>query len=72
MDLSRSDFSHLTIWQADLQGVMLQHTNFADADLTHCVFNEAFDRVKTVAFSPDGTLLSNWGCPRGYSAMATG
>jgi WD domain, G-beta repeat/Pentapeptide repeats (8 copies) len=52
IDLNRADFSHRTIWQAYLQGVTLQRTNFTDSDLTHCVFNEAFDRVKTIAFSP--------------------
>jgi WD40 repeat protein len=57
-DLSDADFSHRTIWQAYLQGTILHQTNFADADLTHCIFNEAFDRVRSVAFSPDGTLLA--------------
>ncbi len=58
VDLSDANFSHRTIWQADLQGTILHRTNFTDADLAHCVFNEAFDRVKTIAFSPDGTLLA--------------
>jgi WD40 repeat protein len=58
VDLNGADFSHRTIWQAYLQGVTLQRTNFMDADLAHCVFNEAFDRVKTIAFSPDGKLLA--------------
>ncbi|NJP09628.1 MAG: hypothetical protein HC866_09195 [Leptolyngbyaceae cyanobacterium RU_5_1] len=58
VDLSNSDFSNLTIWQAYLQGATLQRTNFSDTDLAHCIFNEAFDRVKSVAFSPDGTLLA--------------
>ncbi len=57
-DLTGIDFSSLTIWQAYLQGTILQRTNFTNADLTHCVFNEAFDRVKTIAFSPDGSLLA--------------
>ncbi|NJR64030.1 MAG: hypothetical protein HC769_37940 [Cyanobacteria bacterium CRU_2_1] len=57
-DLTGMDCSNLTIWQVYLQGTILQRTNFTNADLTHCVFNEAFDRVKTVAFSPDGTLLA--------------
>jgi WD40 repeat protein len=56
--LTGIDFSNLTIWQAYLQGTILQRTNFTNADLRHCVFNEAFDRVKTVAFSPDGTQLA--------------
>lgn len=57
-DLTGVDFSNLIIWQAYLQGTTLQRTNFTNTNLTNCVFNEAFDRVKTVAFSPDGILLA--------------
>ncbi|MBI4783041.1 MAG: pentapeptide repeat-containing protein [Oscillatoriophycideae cyanobacterium NC_groundwater_1537_Pr4_S-0.65um_50_18] len=57
-DLTEIDFSNLTIWQAYLQGTILQRTNFTNVDLTHCVFNEAFGRIEAVAFSPDGNLLA--------------
>jgi WD40 repeat protein len=58
IDLSGSDFSQLAIWQAYLQGVSLQHTNFAGSDLAQCVFNQAFDSIFSIAFNPDGTLLA--------------
>lgn len=58
VDLSDADFSRQTIWQAYLQGTSLHRTNFTGADLSRCVFNEAFDRIRAVAFSPDGTLLA--------------
>ncbi|NJN57303.1 MAG: hypothetical protein HC879_07250 [Leptolyngbyaceae cyanobacterium SL_5_9] len=57
-DLTGIDCSNLAIWQAYLQGTILQRTNFTNANLTHCVFNEAFDRIRVVDFSPDGTLLA--------------
>lgn len=58
INLSNSNFSCLTIWQAYLQGAVLQHTNFAGSDLAQCVFNQAFDSIFSIAFSPDGTLLA--------------
>lgn len=57
-DLRDLDFSNLTIWQAYLQGTILQRTNFANSELAHCIFSETFDRVFTVAFSPDGTVIA--------------
>lgn len=58
VDLSGADFSHQTVWQAYLQGASLHRTNFTGADLNRCVFNEAFNSVRALAFSPDGTLLA--------------
>jgi WD40 repeat protein len=57
-DLTNWDFSNLKVWQAYLQGMTLQHVNFADSDLTKSVFTQAFDRIVSVAFSPDGKLLA--------------
>jgi WD40 repeat protein len=56
--LSGYDFSHLTIWQADLQGVNLHEINFAHSDLSASVFTESLGIIFSVAFSPDGTLLA--------------
>lgn len=39
-DLSNLDFSHLTIWQAHLQGVDLHQVNFSYCDLAKSVFTE--------------------------------
>lgn len=52
------DFSDLNIWQAYLQGVELEDSSFARANLTRSVFTETFDAVYTIAFSPDGKLLA--------------
>lgn len=57
-DLSHADFSHLTIWQADLQDVTLHNVNFAHADLTKSVFATTLSAVLSVAFSPDGQFLA--------------
>ena len=57
-DLSGYDFSHLTIWQADLRGVNLRRVNFTGTDLAKSAFSESFGNVYAVAFSPDGTLLA--------------
>jgi len=58
VDLSGYDFSQLTVWQAYLQGVNLHNVNFADSDLSHCVFTETLGNILFLAFSPDGQLLA--------------
>ena len=57
-DLSGYDFSHLSVWQADLRKVNLHNVNFKNANLTKSVFSETFGGVMSVAFSPDGELLA--------------
>ena len=52
-DLSRFDFSNLTVWQAYLQGMDLQDVNFSEADLARSIFTETIHSVTSVAFSPD-------------------
>ncbi len=56
-DLRNLNFSRLSIRGAYLQEVEMQDTSFADAQLDQVVFTEAFDAVRAVAISPDG---SNW------------
>ncbi len=52
VDLQGYDFSHLTIWQAYLQGLNLHDVNFTGSDLSNCVFNQPFGSIRTMAFSP--------------------
>ncbi|MBD2465580.1 WD40 repeat domain-containing protein [Oscillatoria sp. FACHB-1407] len=53
-DLSGYDCSHLTIWQAYLEGANLNYVNFAYSDLSRSVLTETFASTLSVAFSPDG------------------
>jgi WD40 repeat protein/transcriptional regulator with XRE-family HTH domain len=57
-DLSGYDFSGLTVWQADLQGVNLYQVNFAHSNLAKSVFTETLSGVLSVALTPDGKLLA--------------
>ena len=58
VDLTDQDFSELTVWHADLQGVTLHRVNFAHCDLSQSVFTQPFGNIHAVAFSPDGTQLA--------------
>ncbi|MBE8965610.1 pentapeptide repeat-containing protein [Nostocales cyanobacterium LEGE 12452] len=58
IDLSGYDFSHLTVWQADLRNVNLHNVNFTYADLAKSVFVETLGGIHSVAFSPNGKLLA--------------
>ncbi|MUG94648.1 hypothetical protein F7734_20685 [Scytonema sp. UIC 10036] len=58
VDLRGSDFSNLTIWQADLQRVNLAGANFQSSAFDRCVFAEKLTSVRSVAFSPNGKLLA--------------
>jgi WD40 repeat protein len=58
VDLTGFDGSHLTVWQAYLQGVPLHNVNFTQAHLDRCVFTETLGNILAAAFSPDGQLLA--------------
>jgi WD40 repeat protein len=58
INLANLDFSHLTIWQADLRRVNLHHVNFQNTELAKSVFAETLSGVLCVALSPDGKLLA--------------
>jgi WD40 repeat protein len=58
IDLSGYDFSHLSVWQADLQDMTLHRVNFAEADLTKSLFAQALGDFLAAAFSPDGSILA--------------
>ena len=57
-DLTNYDFSHLTVWQAYLQGIDLHEVNFAHSNLAKSVFTDTFGSILSVAFSSDGQLLA--------------
>lgn len=57
-DLSRRNFSSLSIWQADLRQVNLHGVNFAHTDLSRSSFAQTFGGIITAAFSPNGQLLA--------------
>ncbi|MGD2181444.1 NB-ARC domain-containing protein [Lusitaniella coriacea] len=58
LNLADWDFSELTIWQADLQGMNLHHVNFTDCEFAKTSFTQNFGGVHSISFSPDGDLLA--------------
>jgi len=58
ISLANYDFSHLSIWQADLRQVNLHHVDFRDADFVKSVFAETLRTVSSVAISPCGNFLA--------------
>ena len=54
VDLSGYDFSNLTVWQANLQGINLHNVNFANSDLCQSVFSDILGAVTSLALTPDG------------------
>ena len=58
LDLTGYDFSHLTIWQADLQQVNLHRVNFTYANLAKSSFTQIFGGLPAVEFSPEGERLA--------------
>ncbi|HEU5229435.1 MAG TPA: NB-ARC domain-containing protein [Ktedonobacteraceae bacterium] len=58
VNLRGYDFSHLTIQQANLQGVTLPDVNFSFATFARSIFTETFGNILSVAFSPDMQLLA--------------
>lgn len=57
-DLRGYDFSHLYVWQANLQKARLPGVNFAHAELGKSIFTDTFERVLTAKLSPDGIHLA--------------
>jgi WD40 repeat protein/DNA-binding CsgD family transcriptional regulator len=57
-DLSGYNFSGLTIWQADLQNVILHDVNLSYSDIAKCAFTQTFGTIGSVAISPDGKIAA--------------
>ncbi|ESA34882.1 wd40 repeat-containing protein [Leptolyngbya sp. Heron Island J] len=62
-DLSHKDFSHLAIWQADLEGVTLTGTNFNHCNLEKSVFTEMLSDVVSVAFTSQSASFNALAAP---------
>ena len=58
VDLSGYDFSHLTVWQANLQGINLHNVNFANSDLCQSVFSDILGGVASLALTADGKCVA--------------
>ncbi len=58
-NLSKYDFSGLTICQAYLQDVNLQDVNFSHCCFSKSIFTQSFSGVMSIAFSPDGTTIAS-------------
>lgn len=58
LNFSDRDFSNLTVWQADLQGVNLHRVNFSGSDLARSTFTENLGYIFSMAVSPNGKLLA--------------
>ncbi|MEM9767628.1 MAG: WD40 repeat domain-containing protein [Cyanobacteria bacterium P01_D01_bin.71] len=58
IEVTHYDFSHLTIWQAYLQGLNLHQANFSQAHFLQTTFYDAFGGIHAVAVSPDGSLFA--------------
>ncbi len=56
-DLRDTDFSHLVVRQAYLQGKTLPEVNFSHADLSTSVFTDIFSSILCAATSPDGNYF---------------
>jgi WD40 repeat protein len=60
-DVTGYDFSHLSVWQADLRGANLAAVNLSGADLSGSAFTEDFGRIFAVAIHPEGQLVAAGG-----------
>ena len=58
VDVTGYDFSVLSIWQADLQGMRLPQVRFAGSDFSRCTFTDTSNVITSVAFSPDGRFIA--------------
>lgn len=58
VDLARSDFSQICVWQAYLRGRFIPHLNLAGADLTGSAFTSIFGHIQGLQYHPSGELLA--------------
>ncbi|MEM7134386.1 MAG: BTAD domain-containing putative transcriptional regulator [Chloroflexota bacterium] len=58
VDVEGFDFSHLSIWQAYLQGQRVCEVDFSGSDLATSVFTDIMGPIFDLAFSPDGKEIA--------------
>jgi WD40 repeat protein len=58
INLTGYDFSNLTIWQANLQGIKLHYVDFSNCHFKNTVFTQCFGGIHALAFTPDGQILA--------------
>jgi WD40 repeat protein len=58
LDLTESDFSGLTIRQANLQDINLHRVNFTGCEFVNSSFTQDFGGIYAIAFSPSQDLLA--------------
>ena len=58
LDAAQIDWSGLTIWHANLQGVRLAGVNFAGTRFAKTLFTQTLGSVLAIAYSPGGDLLA--------------
>lgn len=58
IDLTGYDFSHLTVWQAYLQGINLHRVSFKNTDIANSVFTQTFGDICDATFSPNGEWVA--------------
>jgi WD40 repeat protein len=57
-DLRRTDFSHLSVWEARLHDIELHSVDFSAAHFRNTRFRQAFGTVFAVAYARDGARIA--------------
>jgi WD40 repeat protein/regulator of extracellular matrix RemA (YlzA/DUF370 family) len=58
LDMEKTDFSSLCVWQAFMRDADLPSVNFRQADLSKSVFSNTLAGVDNIAISPNGRYLA--------------
>ena len=78
VEFTQDDFSGLSVWQANCQGINLSAVNFSHSDLSQSRFSESLESILSVAVSPDGLWLATgevngqirlWRLPHGQQVL---
>ena len=58
IDINGYDFSNMAIWDANLQNIGLENTDFSHANFERCHFTQTFGAIISIAFSPAGEYIA--------------